>query len=136
MAGLVSLLLVSACADLQTSQPDARSGGETPTLSSVQVRFANIPIPNGFDLDRSKSFIYESGSGTVKVGKLHFSGWNDAEEVIEFFRNEMVTKGWTAISIMEQKSTIMVYEQETQVCTIYVEPSLGRTSVQINVGPR
>ncbi len=129
------IFLFSACAPLEPSgTPEATGPGETP--SNLAVRFANIPIPPGFDLDHSKSFIYESGSGSVKVGRLLLTGWNSADEVIEYFRNEMVSKGWQAVSIMEQKSTLMVYEQEDQVCTIMVEPSMGKTRVQINVGPK
>jgi hypothetical protein len=132
---LTTLLLIAGCAGLETQDPGSPRTGEA-AVSNIGTRFANVPIPPGFDLDRSKSFIYESGSGNVKVGKLYLKGWNSAEEVIEFFRNEMVAKGWTSISIMEQNTTVMMYEQETQVCTIMVEPSLGKTHVQINVGPK
>ncbi len=131
----VFLLLLSGCAGMETQDSKGPQTGP-PTESSLSTRFANVPIPPGFDLDRSKSFIYESGSGSVKVGKLFLRGWNGVDEVIEFFRNEMVAKGWTSISIMEQSTTVMMYERETQVCTIMVEPSLGKTKVQINVGPK
>ncbi len=134
---LIALLAgnLSACALMEPVQPPP---GEEGTQSPVALttRFGNVPIPPGFDLDRNKSFIYESGSGAVKVGKLHLSGWNDEDEVIEFYRNEMVTKGWSSISIMEQKITVMVYEQEGQICTIMVEPSFSKTHVEINVGPK
>jgi len=133
--GILWILLMAGCTSLEPY--DSQSGSpQVEPPSSLSVRFANVPIPPGFDLDRSKSFIYESGSGSVKVGKLHLTGWNSPDEVIEYFRNEMVSKGWHSISIMEQKTTVMVYEQETQVCTITVEPSFGKTQVQINVGPK
>ncbi len=126
---------LSACALLEpVEQPPGEQGTQNP--AALTTRFANVPIPPGFDLDRDKSFIYESGSGSVKVGKLHLTGWNDEDEVIEYYRNEMVAKGWSSVSIMEQKITVMVYEQEGQMCTIMVEPSFSKTHVEINVGPK
>ncbi|QPJ62698.1 MAG: hypothetical protein G3M70_12755 [Candidatus Nitronauta litoralis] len=134
---LISFLVlgVSACALMEPVQPPpGEEGVQSP--AELTTRFGNVPIPPGFDLDRSKSFIYESGSGAVKVGKLHLTGWNGEDEVIEYYRNEMVAKGWSSVSIMEQKITVMVYEQEGQMCTIIVEPSFSKTHVEINVGPK
>lgn len=135
LVACLSLALASGCALMEPAEPPPGEGG-VQNPSALTARFANVPIPPGFDLDRSKSFIYESGSGAVKVGKLHLSGWNGIEEVVEYYRNEMVSKGWSSVSIMEQKITVMVYEQEGQMCTIMVEPSFSKTHVEINVGPK
>ncbi|MFQ5482777.1 MAG: hypothetical protein ACE5ER_08455 [Nitrospinaceae bacterium] len=135
LGGWICLAGFMGCAALEPPPPtDPTTPSADP--ASLAVRFANVPIPPGFDLDRSKSFIYESGSGAVKVGRLYLSGWNAVDEVIQFFRNEMVAKGWSPISIMEQQVTLMVFEREDQVCTLMVEPSFGKTHVQIHVGPR
>ena len=135
LIGLTALTLTS-CALMDTDTSSSGGGSQVEDPSALKQRFGNVPIPPGFDLDRSKSFIYESGSGAVKVGKIHLTGWNDEDEVIEYYRNEMIAKGWSTVSIMEQKITVMVYEQEGQMCTIIVEPSFSKTHVEINVGPK
>ena len=66
-----------------------------PPVQETAYPFTDIPIPSGFSRDDSKSFIYESGSGTVKVAKIVFSGWENLEKVITFYENEMLNKGWT-----------------------------------------
>ncbi len=43
-----------------------------PPPPEVAYPFSDIPIPNGFDRDHAKSFVYESGSGSVKVGRFFF----------------------------------------------------------------
>lgn len=134
VSGLL-ILLASGCALMEPVEAPPGQG-EVQNPAALTARFANVPIPPGFDLDRTKSFIYESGSGAVKVGKLHLTGWNGIEEVVEYYRNEMVAKGWSSVSIMEQKITVMVYEQEGQMCTIMVEPTFSKTHVEINVGPK
>jgi len=113
------------------------SGGEgKPPPPPIALQFASIPLPDKVELDRDKTFIYESGSGAVKVGRLSFSLWNRADEVVEFFRNEMPGRGWQSIRIIEHEVTIMLYEMENDVCTIIVEPSLGKTKIEIQIGPK
>ncbi len=71
------LFMFSGCADLQKSMDDFGIE-ETPPLPdpvNLAYPFTDIPIPKGFDRDHAKSFVYESGSGTIKVGRLFFSGW-------------------------------------------------------------
>ncbi len=102
----------------------------------IAMQFSSIPLPDGVELDRDKTFIYESGSGTVKVGRLSFSLWNRAGEVVEYFRNEMPGRGWQLIRVVEHDVTVMLYEKESDVCTIMVEPTLGKTQIEIQIGPK
>lgn len=104
---------------------------------SVAMQFPNVPIPKGIELDRGKTFIYESGSGDIKVGRLVFSVWNKAEDVVDYFRTEMVQNGWTPLQIVEHDTRTMLYERTGQVCTVSVTPSsLGKTHIEIQVGPK
>ena len=115
--------------------PNTGSNGKEPP-PAIAIQFSSIPLPDGIELDRDKTFIYESGSGAVKVGRLSFSLWNRAGEVVEYFRNEMPGRGWQSIRIVEHDTTIMLYEQENEVCTIIVEPALGKTQIEIQIGPK
>ena len=101
------------------------------------MQFPHVPIPKGIDLDRGKTFIYESGTGDIKVGRLVFSVWNRAEDVVDYFRTEMVQNGWTPLQIVEFDTRTMLYERKGQVCTVLVTPSsLGKTQIEIQIGPK
>jgi len=136
-ATLIALVLtgLAGCAD----KPKKANGPvprEVPP-ASVAMQFPHVPIPKGIDLDRGKTFIYESGTGDIKVGRLVFSVWNRAEDVVDYFRTEMVQNGWTPLQIVEFDTRTMLYERKGQVCTVLVTPSsLGKTQIEIQIGPK
>jgi len=98
--------------------------------------FSDIPVPNGFDRDHSKSFVYESGSGSVKVGRFFYSGRAKLNETVTFYQNEMVNKGWSLINSIKHEATVLNYEKDGWVCSIMVEHMLGKSYVEIQAGPK
>ena len=98
--------------------------------------FSDIPVPSGFDRNHSKSFVYESGSGAVKVGQIFFSGWGKLDEVISFYQNEMVNKGWSLINTIKHETTILNYEKEGGVCVLMIHSTLGKIYIEIQAGPK
>ncbi|MDE0847669.1 MAG: hypothetical protein OSA44_02525, partial [Nitrospinaceae bacterium] len=76
-------LFVSGCATWE--EMTAKTPPPPPPPPESAYPFADIPVPSGFERNHSKSFVYESGSGTVKVGRLFFSGWGNLNEVISFY---------------------------------------------------
>ncbi len=95
----------------------------------------DIPFPGGFERDQSKSFVYESGNGNIKVGRIFYSGWSPLSEVVKFYQNEMVNKGWSMVSATEHKSIILNYEKEGWVCTLVIHSAIGKTYIEIHAGP-
>ena len=128
-----AILLMIGC----SSTPDSEdSTGSTAGFTDVALPFTDVPVPSGFDIDRSKSFVYESGSGAVKVGRLYYSGWHDPQEVVNYYHNAMVNKGWKMVNSMEHDGIILNYQKETRVCTIIVTDALLKTNLEIQVGPK
>lgn len=123
------LTVVSGCAGTFTTE-------ESSEPSQKLVDFAGVPVPNNFDLDRSKSFVYESGSGEVKVGRLYFSGWNDLKEVLAYYQSAMVNRGWSLVNSIEQENIILNYEKEGWACTLNLSPGWFKTYVEIQIGPK
>lgn len=136
-------LAVSGCETLQNaefSQPfkekedsDKLSAPEQP--QSV-TGFPDLPIPAGFNFNRGKSFVYEAGSGTVKVGHLFFSGWAKLGKVIPFYQNEMVNKGWKLVQFVERDISTLHYEKDGLDCRVTLASSLGKTEIEIVIGPK
>jgi|GEM_PF-455825 len=121
----------------QTQAADADNGLSTVEEPQFPAGFPDVPVPQKFEFNRSKSFIYEAGSGTVKVGHLFFSGWPKLDKVIAFYQNEMVNKGWKLVQIVERDITTLHYEKDGLVCRVTLqETSLGKTIIEIVTGPK
>ena len=107
-----------------------------PPIKVTAYPFSDIPIPSGFSRDDSKSFIYESGSGTVKVAKIIFSGWENLDKVITFYQNEMLNNGWTPGPSIRDKIYILNYDKEGWTATVNLSSNYGRTIIGIQAGPK
>ena len=130
------ILVVGGVSKEGPKSQNGTAGNVKGSIPSLTKRFANIPLPKGYELDRSKSFIYESGSGHVKVGRLHLTGWGGPDSTINFYRTEMIKKGWDLIRATEQEATVLLYEQDKQICTVVIVKSFGKTNVDIQFGPK
>jgi hypothetical protein len=107
-----------------------------PEIISNALPFTDVPVPSGFSRDQLKSFIYETGSNEMKVGRLFFNGNKGLEQTVEFYQNEMINKGWTIVNSMASTETILNYRKEGWVCTVIIRPrSFSRSNVEIQVGP-
>tara|TARA_B100001123_G_scaffold432473_1_gene555587 strand:+ start:1389 stop:1823 length:435 start_codon:yes stop_codon:yes gene_type:complete len=136
---LFILLFFSGCATWEKWNigSDENSEPPPPPVTETAEPFDDIPVPSGFSRDNVKSWIYESGSGTVKVGRLFFSGWKKMRDVLPFYQNEMLNKGWTLInSIKTEKNHILNYEKEGWVSTIMLHSNIVSTFIEIQVGPK
>lgn len=129
-----SWLLLSGCATLE--EMTAESPPPPPPPPEMVYPFSDIPVPNGFVRDHSKSFVYESGSGSVKVGRFFYSGWGKLDEVVGFYQNEMVNKGWSLVNAIKHEMTILNYEKEGWVCALMVKSTLGKAYIEIQAGPK
>lgn len=124
------------CAQSPKKAGSPPSAEKEPPPPAVALQFPSIPIPKGTELDRDKTFIYESGSGKVKVGRLVFSVWNKTQDVVDYFREEMVKNGWKSVRTMEHTDTILLYERKGKVATIIIKHSMGKTHIEIQIGPK
>lgn len=134
---LLFLLFFSGCAEWDLGL-DAKNDGPPPPPPPLEMAypFSDIPVPFDFSRDNSKSFIYESGSGTVKVGRFIYSGWKGLDDVIKFYQNEMLNKGWNLVNSITHENHVLNYEKEGWVSTIILHSNLGRTSIEIQAGPK
>jgi len=107
-----------------------------PEIINNALPFVDVPVPSGFSRDQVKSFVYETGSNEMKVGRLFFNGRTGLKPTVEFFQNEMVNKGWTLVNSMASTETILNYRKEGWVCTVIVRPrSFSRSNIEIQIGP-
>ena len=106
-----------------------------PAIINNALPFVDVPVPDGFNRDQLKSFVYDGGN-EMKVGHLFFSGSTGLEPTVEFYRNEMINKGWTLINSIASTETILNYQKEGWTCTVIVKRrSFIRTHIEILIGP-
>ncbi|MEC7640622.1 MAG: hypothetical protein VYC17_00550 [Nitrospinota bacterium] len=140
---MVLYLAVAACAAMKNGEagkpfPEEDGNGNLSAVAEPQsvAGFPDLPIPRKFKFNRGKSFFYEAGSGTIKVGHLFFSGRANLEKVIPFYQNEMVNKGWKLVQFVERDISTLHYEKENLSCRVTLASSLGKTEIEIVIGPK
>ncbi len=128
------LSTLTGCTSTQTTGEYSETGEEG--FTEYAYPFTDVPVPYGFSADRKKSFVYESGTGTFKVGRLYYSGWNKPREVVDYYQNAMINKGWELINSLVHEGTILNYQKEGWACTLIVTEALLKTNVEIQIGPK
>ena len=129
-----SWLLNAGCAALE--KMNVTKPPLPPPPPKMVYPFSDIPYPQGYAFDSSKSFIYEAGSGTVKVGRFIYTGWSDFNGVVIFYENEMINKGWKLVNAIKHEVTVLNYEKEGWVCTLMISSKMGQVFIEIQAGPK
>ena len=136
IAALFILFFFSGCSKLNLDLDANNAPPPPPPPPETAAPFTDIPIPLDFSRDNSKSFLYESGSGAVKVGRFVYSGWKNFDTVLTFSQNVMLNRGWTLINSIKHEDHILNNEKEGWVSTIILNSKLGKTFIEIQAGPK
>jgi len=133
---LFIILFLSSCAEWDLGLDAKNDPPPPPKAPETAYPFSDIPIPLDFSRDNSKSFIYESGSGNVKVGRLFFHGMGKIGDIFNFYQNEMLNKGWKLVNSIKNENIILNYEKEGWVSTIILRSNFLSTFIEIQIGPK
>jgi hypothetical protein len=130
-------LFFSGCAGWDIGLDGNKNSPSKPPQQANAYPFSDIPVPPDFSRNETKSWIYESGSGTVKVARLFFSGYKKIDYVFIFYQNEMLNKGWALVnSIKTEKEHIMNFQKEGWVSTVRINSNIVSTFIEIQAGPK
>lgn len=128
---LAGLFLFNGCASFPVQKPDKPT---QPLESAKILKFEDVPVPQGFKLLSNESFIFETD--TTRVGLLKYSGGPSADQVVSFYKEQMIQYGWSMINVVEYGRRILNFEREDQSCVITVEPATTKTIFIISVAPK
>ena len=130
---LVLALLVSGCATM-----DSGASAGTGTLKALDValalKFEDVPVPAGFKAIGNDSFVFQND--LLRVGILKYSGSAYANQVINFYKDQMPLYNWRFLNIVEYGRSILNFDREDQTCVIIVEPAKLCTYVTVTVAPK
>lgn len=102
-------------------------------LNKKDYRLKDIPVPRNFKLITKKSFLFES-TGT-RAGNLVYVGEENYVRVINFYKDNMHSYGWSMIRTFEQKTTLMTYQKKGWIVHIHVQPEDSLVQINISIGP-
>ncbi len=130
-AALVALL--GACA----------SSGDSPTGTANEIQetqtqlLGDMPLPAASKIVGSESLII--GRGDNWVGRVVLSGVQSPTDIYAFFQSEYPRAGWTTISAVKSKTSILVFTKGDRTSTVELNegPLTGaKTLITITSSPK
>jgi hypothetical protein len=132
-SSLVLSVLLSACA----------TSGDSPTGTPSEIQeiqsqlLGDMPLPAASKMIGSDSLII--GRGDSWVGRVVLSGVQSPTDIYAFFQAEYPKAGWTTVSAVKSKTSILVFTKGDRTATIEVnEGSFGgpKTIITITASPK
>ena len=126
-------LLLAACA----------SSGDSPTGTPSEVQeiqsqlLGDMPLPAASKIIGSDSLII--GRGDNWVGRVVLSGVQTPTDIYAFFQSEYPRVGWTTISAVKSKTSILVFTKGDRTATVELNegPLTGpKTMIVITSSPK
>jgi hypothetical protein len=126
-------MLIAACA----------SSGDSPTGTPSEVQeiqsqlLGDMPLPAASKIIGSDSLII--GRGDSWVGRVVLSGVQTPTDIYAFFQSEYPRVGWTTISAVKSKTSILVFTKGDRTSTVEVNegPFSGpKTIIIITASPK
>ena len=99
-----------------------------------RLKFDDVPVPSGFKIIREDSFIFQDSS--VRIGLIKYAGRPNAEDLVNFYKDQMPLYNWNLINIVEYGRAVINFEREGQTCIVTVEPYSTKTILTIAIAPR
>ena len=125
--------LMAACA----SSGDSPSGSPQEVQEVQSQLLGDMLLPQGARLNGSESIII--GRGNEWVGRAVINAVQGATDVYAFFQSEYPKNGWTIVTAVKAKTSILVFTKGDRTATIeVVDGSLGgpKSVIMITSSPK
>jgi hypothetical protein len=130
---VVLALIIGGCTSLSSEVAEETEEGAyvvgEPSVQEAEVlglptaanmRFDDVPIPDGLILNHPKSFIFENQE--QRIGYLVYEGRVPQDQVIQFFLENVPQKGWNLVDVFEHDTTALTFEADRARLVIRVIP--------------
>ncbi len=128
----LALFLVSGCAGL--SKKDKSVSGPMMLEPNLNLRFNDIPVPAGFKSIPKDSYSFENNG--IRVGLLKYRGRADADQVTNFYKEQMMMYNWNLLNIIEYGDRLLNFERDIETCVITLVPKGRNITIIISMGPK
>ena len=129
-------LLTSSCATINSLMNSGDEENSEVKKVSLDKRLQiSIPIPENSMYLTDKTVIF--GEGDRFTGVLYLVHDVSAEEIVEFYRVEMIDSGWMELAIVRSNFILMNFDKEDRFATIKVTRKVFNNSLsEVTVGPK
>lgn len=133
LALLLSALATGSCSTSGTSVV----GGSAPdkqesSAATDSLQINDISMPPGAKLDTLNTLMI--GSGDRWFGRVAIKTDTSVVQIFNHFMNGMPALGWRLISMMQSKSSLLMFQRGERIAMIQIEPGqLGGAVASVNV---
>lgn len=126
---ILSIGLISGCA----------SSGSTESLDNIQQQLlGDMPLPQGSKISNDQSLIL--GGGPQWTGRIVIVTPQGPTDTFAFFRDQFPRAGWTGISSIKAKTSILVFAKGDRTVTVEINESStfqgGGSIVALTAAPK
>lgn len=125
----LACLLLGGCA----------SGGSTESLDNIQQQLlGDMPLPQGSKISNEQSLIL--GGGPQWTGRIVIVSPQGPTDTFTFFRDQFPRAGWTGISSIKAKTSILVFAKGDRTVTVEINEAgtfqSGGSMVALTAAPK
>jgi len=113
---LLATALLTACGTTNDAQNNPNNA-QSPSMD----QFGRMPMPTGTKLRTAESLIFGVGEGWL--GRAVFELPTDANASYNFFAEQMPRQGWTMVTSVRGKKSLLVFTRADRSATIEIEDS-------------
>ena len=126
---ILILFFVLGC---QTSSKN--SSGPSALEPQAILKFSDVPVPTGFVSLPQQSYSFESGG--VRVGVLKYRGKASPDQVINFYKEQMLMYNWNLLNIVEYGDRMMNFDRDNETCIISMFAKGSSVTLTVSLGPK
>ncbi len=115
------------------------SGGSTESLDNIQQQLlGDMPLPQGSKISNEQSLIL--GGGPQWTGRIVIVSPQGPTDTFTFFRDQFPRAGWTGISSIKAKTSILVFAKGDRTVTVEINEAgtfqSGGSIVALTAAPK
>ncbi len=133
---ILTLVLSLALGGCLGSGTDSGADPMSSGLNYYYAEFPDVAIPNEMQPDKDDTFITYTSDG-IKLGTQIFTGRVDLSSLVTAMQGHMQRDGWALRSVFRStKGSIMIFEQQKKMCSMYIFEKIFNTGMLIFVSPK
>lgn len=117
-----------------TPTKEASTKNETILEPSAILKFADVPVPTRFKMLGQESFCFENSG--VRVGVLKYQGKANIDQVVNFYKEQMVMYNWLLLNTIEYGQRLLNFERDNETCIITLIPKGTSVIINVSLGPK
>jgi hypothetical protein len=126
-----SVVALTGCASLSKNKDLSSPSALEP---QAMLKFGDIPVPTGFKFLPKDSYSFESSG--VRVGVLKYQGKANVDQVVNFYKEQMLMYNWSLLNVVEYGERMMNFDRDNETCIINIQPKGNNISMTVSVGPK